>query len=132
MSRDVIAARNRALPSPVELLQMVATFGIVTLAWTFFRAPNIGTAFDWLGRMLPLAPAKGMALSAIFADVTTRTAPAMILLLFAVEWIARRAPHGLARLPRSKALRWALYCAIIGTIFFLSPSQGNEFIYFQF
>ncbi len=128
---DVVAAA-RAWPSPAELLRMAGTFLVVLLAWTFFRAPDIRTALDWIWRMASGAPGQGALLSGLLTSVKSLAAPGGICLLVATEWFGRRHAHGLQRLPGRKALRWAIYCALIALIFFFSPSQSREFIYFQF
>ncbi len=126
-----VVAAEHSLPTLAEALQMALTFLLVVLAWTFFRAPDIHVAFTWIARMLSLASGRNM-LPALFGDVKSIAAPLGIVVLFAVEWFARREQHGLARLPQNKLLRWGLYYALIGLMFFFAPSRGMEFIYFQF
>jgi alginate O-acetyltransferase complex protein AlgI len=128
---DMVAS-ERAWPGLGEVLQMGSTFCVVMLAWTFFRAPDIGTAWAWLGRMLSFAAGTQAVLPVLLADIKSLAVPAWILLLFGVEWLGRRNAHGLERLPSPAAVRWLLYYALIGLIFFFSPSRGAEFIYFQF
>ncbi len=128
---DMVAS-GRAWPAFGEVLQMGGTFCMVMLAWTFFRAPDIGTAWAWLGRMLSFAAGTQAVLPVLLADIKSLAVPAWILLLFGVEWLGRRNAHGLERLPSPAAVRWLLYYALIGLIFFFSPSRGAEFIYFQF
>ena len=43
-------AMGRWLPTWKELAQMLLTFVLVTIGWILFRADNITTAFDFIGR----------------------------------------------------------------------------------
>ncbi|WP_430682166.1 MBOAT family O-acyltransferase [Maribacter halichondriae] len=47
-----IVAKGNVFPSIREILQMVTTFGLVVLAWIFFRAENVGHAIQYLSAML--------------------------------------------------------------------------------
>jgi len=63
--------------------------------------------------------------------------PLIIILLISifmvVEWIGREQQYALAFLgiKWKRPLRWALYYAIIGAIFWFGD-KGQSFIYFQF
>jgi len=122
------SAADRALPSMSELCHMVATFLLVALGWTFFRAPDISTACHWLGSVVDVnayASLPDIPKSGFWAALGGSGA------LFVVEWINRREQFGFSRLPEWSLPRWTLYYATVAAIFFLTPGGAN-FIYFQF
>jgi D-alanyl-lipoteichoic acid acyltransferase DltB (MBOAT superfamily) len=122
-------AEHRALPGIWELLQMLFTFGLTTLAWVFFRAENLSHALSYL---------QGIFSKTLFTapDFIPWLELIMILVLISVEWIQRKKQHGLefgVSLGRYKALRWTVYCVLLLMIYFLGEySSEYEFIYFQF
>ena len=121
-----VAAEGRLLPTVREAVQMIVTFLLVVIGWTFFRAENISQAFAWLDKMLlhvdfAVQKGGGLALGAkglLFAAV-----------LLIVEWFNR--DRAIPRLPRSAALRFFIYCLLAWCIFFWCP-EAQTFIYFQF
>ena len=127
-----VVAQDRCLPTVAETFQMGMTFLAVLVAWTFFRAPSIDVALDWLNRMTVLAPGGGGEVKRLFTDTASLATPVLVCGLLGVEWLARRLPHGLARLPANPVLRWSVYYAIIALILFFAPTRAKEFIYFQF
>lgn len=44
------------MPTWGQLPRILVTFAVVCLAWVFFRAPDVGSAFTVVGRILTLAP----------------------------------------------------------------------------
>ncbi len=117
-------------PAPGEVVRMVMTFTLVTLAWVFFRAPDLSVAMQWLGDMLTMRGGiEGIRGSG--AGAVLRIGHWIVLLML-VEWINRNHPHGLCRLPRWKSLRWMLYLALWFVVIAVSPPDSADFIYFQF
>lgn len=122
---DVVAA-GKLLPSVKEFFSMLLTFCLTTLAWIFFRSPNLTTATTYI---------------AGFFSNKTQTIPEfwsaynilLIGIFFLVEWLSREKAYALANLNTRliKPWRWLVY--ILLTILILS-SVGSEqnFIYFQF
>ena len=122
---DVVAA-DRHAPSARELGGMLLTFLLAVVGWTFFRAPDIATAFAWLGRMFsPACLLAGGALVAGKADHALMP----VLALLAVEWASRR--RELPVLPRRRWLRWIVYYLVVYAICCYRPAP-ETFIYFQF
>ena len=123
------AAEKRALPSLKELLQILLTFGLTTLAWVFFRAENLSHAFHYLqtifSRTLFIKP-----------DLIPWQEIILIVMLIVAEWIQRKKQHALEFYPTKrnlKVLRWSLYMVLLLMIYFLGDySTEYEFIYFQF
>jgi alginate O-acetyltransferase complex protein AlgI len=122
-----IAAQGRVLPAPGELLRMSSTFLLTSLAWVFFRAPDIGTAMDYIA---------GMADNSLFTIPGPGNAKLPVLLLFflATEWYGREGAHALERLVRWRwtPLRWTAYSLLLFMIGMYMHAEASPFIYFQF
>ena len=118
-------AEGRWFPNFGELWRMGLTFFVVVIGWTFFRAPDIGTAFAWLGEMLLPTDLRtaGVNLSWLVPGIPLAVA------LFAMEWVNRG--FAMPRVPGNTLLRWMLYLILLAVIgYWQAPSQ--TFIYFQF
>lgn len=118
-------AEGRWFPNFGELWRMGLTFFVVVIGWTFFRAPDIVTAFAWLGEMLvPLDfRVANVNLSWVIPGI-----PLAVALILA-EWCNRR--HIMPLLPQTPVLRWVIYLLLLCAIgYWQAPSQ--TFIYFQF
>ena len=117
-------------------MKILATFTIICIGWVFFRAKTMREAFDVLGRVGAdiwnpgnyLAAIGQIASVGITSKVALLVLPAFVLL----EWIQRDHQHSLARLPRWRPVRWAIYTMIIWMCVFQESSGANAFIYFQF
>lgn len=120
-------AENRAVPSFLELGQMVFTFALAMLGWMLFRATSIPEAGRWVAALFDFAHC---GLDTNFPHAGRVVFP-MIVLLFAVEWINRREQFGFARQPRWMWLRWMFYFLVTLLIFMYAPGS-QTFIYFQF
>lgn len=121
-----VAAEGRLLPTPREIVQMVVTFLLVVIGWTFFRAENISQAFAWLDKMLlqvDFAVQKGGGLALGFKGLLFAT------VLLIIEWFNR--DRAIPRLLRNAVLRFFTYCLLAWCIFFWCP-EAQTFIYFQF
>ena len=109
-----------------DLLRIFITFQLVCVAWIFFRADTISRAFTILGRI-----GHAVATGRIVAPpVRWPFAGAAILLL--VEWLQRRAPHGLALEGWSRPVRWAAYYVVVAALLLFAQLGFTPFIYFQF
>ncbi len=122
---EVVAAK-RWYPNLKELLQMLSTFGLVALAWVFFRAESLEQAFTILQRIFTPSLFEGSTL-------IPRRLYVIVLLFVLVEWFGRKDDHALERLflnwPR--VLRWLIYLVLATLVLvYQGPKQG--FIYFQF
>ena len=121
-----IVAEFRPFPTLVEILQILGTFLLTSIAWIFFRAQTVSDAFSILGRVF----------SPSLFSIPHSVPPFLILSilgLVVIEWFQRKKQHGL-EISRSKnllLLRWTAYLGIFILIIALGGSQ-QEFIYFQF
>ncbi|WP_430813455.1 MBOAT family O-acyltransferase [Carboxylicivirga sp. RSCT41] len=119
-----VVAKGKLLPSFKELIMMCSTFILVTFSWVFFRAENVGVAYDYILRMIDMS---------FFSLPAIDYKPVLyILILLSVEWINRGKKHGLEFSNiRFGVLRWSAYVTIFCLILFLG-AKSQSFIYFQF
>jgi D-alanyl-lipoteichoic acid acyltransferase DltB (MBOAT superfamily) len=107
------------------VMSMLATFGLCCLAWVFFRAKSISTAFDYIARIFTDGNFKAQYLE------NERYSYEIILLILAfilVEWNARTKIE-----PISGRYSWLKIGMCIAAIIALGTySDYKAFIYFQF
>lgn len=118
-----VVAEGRLFPKFSEMAGIVLTFLLVVIGWTFFRAPDVMTAFHWLGRMF--SSPGGLSVGGLGLS---RIAPALVFLIV-VEWVNRGLE--IPRLPCNRVLRWVIYYAMTVAVFFARP-EAQTFIYFKF
>lgn len=119
-------AENTWLPSLKELWQMAFTFALVTLAWIFFRAPDLHTAVEYITHMV------SPSLFSKPKGIYTLQPFIFIAIMVILEWLQRRKQHAL-QFTHSQpvVLRWGMYYSVALLIFFFAQ-QPQKFIYFQF
>ena len=121
-----IVAEGRLLPSVKEFFQITSTFFLTVIAWIFFRADNVGMAYDYISEIFSMS---------IFSvpQILPKKLIATLFLFYFVEWIQRDKQHPLQfeTLQIPKFVRWAIYYAIVGMLFFYGGDEQG-FIYFQF
>jgi len=125
-------ADGKLLPSVKEVFQMGATFLLVLIGWVFFRAENIGQAFEYLGAM---ADKSLFSPALLYKKTEALVTSALIICMLAVEWIGRKDNFGLEKLGVTwkPIFRYAMYYVIaLLTIYFAGSEQKQAFIYFQF
>ena len=118
-------AEGKWLPSTNEALKILVTFSLVTLAWVFFRAPDLHTAMSYLGRL----PLNWPHLTQISSSNVFYIA-AIIL----TEWCIRCSNSQLFRgIPPFflHISRWSWYTLALWLIVKNFHNQA-DFIYFQF
>ena len=129
-----VVAHGRWIPSLRDALKMTMTFGLTIIAWVFFRAENVGHALAYLKRMATNLVSKQAVIDCynhLYWEIGA-TLPLSIMAFMAVEWLNRDWQFGLERMPKSRALRWALYALVLFAIQFLGNFNETEFIYFAF
>ena len=115
-----------------DLPGVVFTFLLVMLAWVFFRANDLPTAWNYMTGIFsaslfsfPVLPSMGHLFSTA----------CFIGLFILIEWNSRNYSFGLERIVRVKNVvwRWSVYVLIVLMIYFYGNfSESIEFIYFQF
>ena len=119
-----IVAENSFLPSIKEVIQIIITFILTTIAWVFFRAETVTEAWVYVVKMFNFK-AYG------FPQVDLKPFIYIFILLF-VEWIQRKKKHGLELSNvRHTYIRWIIYLLVFILILFFGASS-DSFIYFQF
>lgn len=134
-----IVANEKSLPSIKDFFRMILTFGLITFAWIFFRAENIGHAISYISGILSPSLfsmpnfSNMTGLGNTSGIIMTLLISAIILLFILSEWQGRNMQFALSRmdLRYPKYIRWSTYC-IISVIIFLFSGTQQEFIYFQF
>ena len=118
-----VVAYKTFLPSIKESLQIVTTFFLVLISWTFFRAESIGHAWLYLGQM--------MDPSLLSIPNAFRGALIAIIFLVGVEWLQRDKEYVLQFDSAPWVFRWGTYMGL--AIFTLGMFKADQqFIYFQF
>ncbi|EPR66229.1 MBOAT family O-acyltransferase [Cyclobacterium qasimii] len=125
-----IVAKGKLLPSHRDLLSMLFTFGLTVFAWIFFRAENLGHAFNYISEI--------MSISLFEIPMITERRSALVTIILTsvfviIEWLGRDQQFAIAKLGFTweKYLRWSFYCLLAVVIFLFSGNQ-QDFIYFQF
>jgi D-alanyl-lipoteichoic acid acyltransferase DltB (MBOAT superfamily) len=122
-------AENRILPTLRELVQMLFTFGLTTLAWIFFRAEDLAHAVSYTRRIFSRSLFSAPEILPVNMII-------LIILMMILEWAQRKKQHALEFHPARwnvKILRWMAYFVILLAIYFFGDySAEYEFIYFQF
>ncbi len=119
---------GRVIPSLGDFTSMACTFGVVSLAWIFFRADSSGAAIGYL--------------SAMFSNFSGGTSyiPAPTLLkmsafgscLLLIEWLRRTKTNALELPSWPRYLRWPIYYGVILLILWEGNFNYVPFIYFNF
>ena len=128
-----VVAESRILPNAKELLQMLGTFSITTIAWIFFRAETIADAAGYIYKMLISDSIFFPSNILIFANELSTKKIIPVFVVLTIEWINRKKEHGLQidEFRLSRFARYAVYCILFFSILYFQGEQ-QEFIYFQF
>jgi len=123
-------AQGKLLPSFKELSFMLLTFGLTLFAWIFFRAENIGHAFNYISEILSTSIFELPKFSGMSKALIISTLIGIFLL---IEWQGRENQYAIEKfgLKWRKTFRWSFYFIIITTLFIFSGKE-QQFIYFQF
>lgn len=129
-----IVAQGKKIPSGKELLSMIMTFSLTTLAWIFFRAENVTQALRYLSRIFSgslLKLPEGSAFLGKGASIYAMTF--FILVFIVIEWLGREQQYAIANFGFKfpKLFRLAFYYSLVMVIFYFSGTE-HQFIYFQF
>lgn len=125
-----IVAYGKLFPNIRELMAMLITFSLTVFAWIFFRADNIGHAFNYISEILstslftiPKFDGTGKALTTII----------LVGIFILIEWYGREGQYAISNLgvKWKRPFRYAMYYAIIFAIIWFSGKE-QQFIYFQF
>ena len=125
-----IVAKGSYMPSAREFISILVTFSLTVFAWIFFRAENIGAAFDYISTIFSSSLFEIPNLHARNKAIITL---ALLCFFVIVEWRGREGEYAIQNtlIQRGRFTRWAYYLSIIFLLFFFQGSK-QEFIYFQF
>jgi alginate O-acetyltransferase complex protein AlgI len=125
-----VAGQGRVLPTVGEMIQIVVTFGMTTVAWIFFRAKSVRQAVDIVGRIASSSLLKRTEIGDLQHLLVLL---ACIVVFVMIEWLGREKQYALAglELRMSRPLRWSIYYAVSLIVLFFA-GQERQFIYFQF
>jgi len=120
-------AEGRFVPGWRETAQLLLTFMLVVIGWVIFRAPDMSSCLLYL---------QGLCDASLFSlprAGAARQIPTIlcILIMMVTEWCQRNKQHGLEINNQPWYIRYPLYIAIAGLIFYLGE-ESQTFIYFQF
>lgn len=127
-------AAGQYLPSLKDFLKILLTFFLTLIAWIFFRANSLETAFSMIYKIffdfkISILELRSVANSLELAIKHI----SFVGLLFLMEWLQRSKQHALQlddwNIP--VILKWIFYYFLIFSIFFIGGGQ-QDFIYFQF
>ena len=126
---ETVPAGEGAFPSAAVLGRILLTYGLVCVAWVFFRAESLGDALLIFALMLfAFGP-----VSELLAMLSAEAASLLVIVcLLALEWIGRWHWNPI-RFERAPILiRWAAYTAAVWLVLLFGTRQSEEFIYFRF
>ncbi len=119
-------AQGKILPTFKEVMLMLLTFGLTTLAWIFFRAESISHAISYIASIF----SSSLLLPPQIMPCTTLILIALFLL---IEWAGREKQYAIQTLGLSwkSPFRYMFYYAIVFAIIWFGGKE-QQFIYFQF
>jgi D-alanyl-lipoteichoic acid acyltransferase DltB (MBOAT superfamily) len=130
LERGWAAFRQRVarpvLPAPAaRLLGIAVTFHLTLVAWVFFRAADVTTAFDIVRRML-------VPTGTLFQDPILVQGAFGIAVVLGLDLFHRRADFWNRRESFSIPFRFAYALSLLFAVVLLGIERGAQFIYFQF
>ena len=119
-------AENRALPTRIELGQMLVTFCLTLLAWVFFRADNLMHAFTYT---------RDIFINVLHPfDIRKFIIVFLLLTIFLIlEWNGRMQEFAIAKFGFNKPV-WIrrIFYVVLATSVIIFGGKEQDFIYFQF
>lgn len=120
---------NKA-PRLHRVLQIAVTFCLAVFAWIFFRANNVGEAFQIIKIMFTVKSTQAINLYRIPGDFYIAIIGIVVLYLTEILEETRNLSE---RLLKSSAwLKWILFLFLVLSIFVFGVWEGVDFLYFQF
>ncbi|WP_418637692.1 MBOAT family O-acyltransferase [Winogradskyella sp.] len=116
-------ALNSHFPTITELLQMLTTFCVTTLAWIFFRSASITDAIQYIINMFDFNH---------FIPDVIRHKKALPLLVFflIIEWFSRKQEYAIVLDTKFRRFFYVFFAFVI--LYYASAVEKSTFIYFQF
>ena len=127
---SAIIAEGKNLPSVKELLQVLATFGLIVLSFIFFRSQNISHALSILDAIFS---SSFFAVPKFVGQKQALISAGLISIFMMLEWLGRNDQFAIEKMGFTwkRPYRYIFYYSIILAIFLFMGKQ-EQFIYFQF
>lgn len=121
-----IVAKGKYLPTLKDIVAIAITFSLTVFAWIFFRAENVGHAFEYISGIFSNSL---LTLPKLFS----KTLIVLILIFLIIEWLGREEQFAIAKLGLKlpRVIKWGFYYMIVFAILYFAGSE-QQFIYFQF
>lgn len=127
---------ERNIPLPGTVLRLCSTLAIICLAWVFFRAETFADALLIIKTMVQdvfSSHAYQALAESLDRDKFMRKTAVILLVFVGWEWFQRRQECPLSFPSWPVPMRWSAYTALIWlTLYWMPPTGGREFIYFEF
>ncbi len=117
-----VVADGKFLPSVKELLQMLLTFLLVTIAWIFFRSPDLATSWKYIIKMIT-----NINSVPLYAGYLVY----VVGFLF-MDWTQRSDERCVLNIKAKLARRFVYFTLAVLIIFHFNFIDKTQFIYFQF
>ena len=127
-SKNVVA-QNSILPTPIEIIQILITFILVSFSRIFFRSPSLSASFDYIKRIY-----NNFSYEDYMHPMGYRMLDFYIVLIFFTiyEYLIRKDERNPFKF-NSPYVRFFIYTIIIFSILlFYDDNVNRSFIYFQF
>lgn len=120
-----IVAENSIIPNLKDVLSIIGTFTLTTLAWIFFRAQDIRHAIEYIVNIFtkPIQGPQYLPINIFF----------IIISFTIIEWLGKENNYALEKigLKWKKQYRHLFYYSLIIAIL-INAGEEKQFIYFQF
>ncbi|MGC4057429.1 MAG: MBOAT family O-acyltransferase [Chitinophagaceae bacterium] len=130
-----IVAAGKLFPSLKDLLSIIATFLLCTLALIVFRTTSLHDAGNYLKTIARATLSGDIFKQALLFWHTSvgMTLLGLLSVLIATEWLNRTQRYALEAIPQQmpRIVRWLIYLLILAALF-LFANRSRQFIYFQF
>ena len=119
---DIVAV-NRRLPTFKDFIQISFTFFCVTIAWIFFRSPDVLFALNYINNIF----------SGLFKAPQYISLIPYVVILIAFDWLNRHNERRVLVFFNNKVLRYILYFTLaMAIVLHFKFTDQTGFIYFQF
>lgn len=124
-----IVAYDRKLPTFIDLIKIISTFFITSIAWIFFRSDNVSSAFSYIFNIFSKTIIS-------IPNIPRRSSEVigLIILFVIIEWLGRNDDFALEKIfnhfPRP--IKFVTFSFIIFIIGMYMQTHETPFIYFQF
>ena len=127
-SLETLNRKYSVLQLRIPPLNLLLTFAVVCLSWVFFRAANVGEAFQFIQKMfVPTAAGITNVVTPYQLLVMTGMLAAMLLFEIIPQFKFFK-----KHLWKKRSVRWSFYYFLILSLFIFGRTNDTEFIYFQF